>query len=103
MSTIHEVTDQKEVKCDSSSPFSNHDAGEKVHSSKKNDHNDPQHPKHYFTKHYDVVSGKFYHVIKATDECIWDRPKGQSVPLECYESQKQSTLLHTDFCSQQKN
>lgn len=40
------------------------------------------HPKHFFTKHYDATSGKFYHVIKATNECTWDKPKGGNVPLQ---------------------
>ena len=40
----------------------------------------------HFTKHYDVKSGKFYHVIKATNEIIWDKPMGECIPLEQNES-----------------
>lgn len=36
----------------------------------------------HFTKHYDVQSGKFYYIIKATNEITWDKPKGENIPLE---------------------
>ena len=36
----------------------------------------------YFTKHFDFTNGKFYHVIRATNERTWDIPKGDKVPLE---------------------
>ncbi len=106
MITIHEVTDQKEIKDDSSSPspsLSKHDKDKKLNRSCIRDHNDDhQHPKHYFTKHYDVASGKFYHVIKATNERIWDTPKGQTVPMEYHVSQQQSNAQNANRCSQRK-
>lgn len=45
-----------------------------------------------FTKHFDKLSGRYYHVAKATGDSTWDVPYGQKVPLETVSPKIMNTL-----------